>query len=165
MTLFDMTEEFSALLAGIEAEEPSLETLDAMAKIEANIKTKADGYCSLIRHYEAMFTANALEAERLAKRASDFKRKQEWLKFRLHDALVRLGELKIQTATNTITVCKNGGKTPIDIAVAAESLPEVFQSKTTVIKPNSEAIREALEQGHPVPGCSLKEHGTHLRIR
>jgi hypothetical protein len=168
VTLFDMTAEYQKALELMEAAEPGEVSADAAAylqDIEADIKAKADGYCSLIRHYEALFAANANEASRLTKRADEFGRKAKWLKQRLHDALIRLGEMKVQTPMNTITVCRNGGAPPLDITIPVEELPDTYRMTKTVISPNSEAIRADLEVGLHVPGCVLRERGTHLRLK
>jgi hypothetical protein len=167
VTLFDMTAEFRQLLDAIEGVEgePTPEVLADLERIEELIQDKADGYCSLIRHYEALFAANADEASRLTKRAEEFGRKAKWLKQRLHDALVRLGEMKVQTPMNTITVCRNGGAPPLDITIPVEELPEAYRVTKTVVSPNGEAIRADLEVGLHVPGCVLRERGTHLRLK
>jgi hypothetical protein len=164
MTLFDLTAEFQALLAKLDDAEPGDDGAVAeLERIEADIRNKADGYCSLIRHYEALANACYLEAARLETRGVAFERKSDWLRQRLHDALLRLGETKLQTPTNTVTVCRNGGRPPLEITVPVEELPEAYRVKETRYRPDK--ITKELEAGHHVPGCVLRERGTHLRMK
>ena len=167
MTLFDLTAEFQSLLHRLDEQDGDVppEVLADLERIESDIHNKADGYCSLIRHYEAMDAACANEANRLFQRAAAFNAKARWLKDRLHDAILRTGGRKLQTATNTITVCANGGAEPVSIDIEPEQLPEGYRIVKTLYKPDVDAIRDTLQAGHHVPGCSLKERGTHLRMK
>lgn len=167
MTLFDMTAEFRKLLDVLDEldGEPTPEVLADLECIEGDIRNKADGYCSLIRHYESLFTVNANEASRLAKRAEEFGRKARWLKQRLHDALTRLGLSKLSTATNTVSVCTNGGVIPLNITVAPQDLPPEYRREEVIVRANNDAIRADLEAGVHVVGCGLGERGTHLRLK
>lgn len=167
MTLFDMTAEFRQLLDVLDEcdGEPTPEALAELEAIEGDIKNKADGYCSLIRHYELIHDACAEEAYRIATRAEYARNKVNWLRQRLHDAVLRTGAKKIQTATNTISVCGNGGVTPIDITIDHADLPVEYRYSVTEWRAKSDAIRADLEAGLHVPGCVLKERGTHLRIK
>jgi hypothetical protein len=166
MTLFDLTAEFQALLARLDDAEPGDDGAVAeLERIEADIRNKADGYCSLIRHYQELAKACAHEAERLGDRACEFGAKAHWLKQRLHDALLRLGETRLQTPTNTVTVCRNGGAEPVRVDVPVGELPEPYRKLEYVFKPNVDAIRADLKAGLHVPGCRLEERGTHLRLK
>jgi hypothetical protein len=166
MTLFDLTAEFQALLARLDDAEPGDDGAVAeLERIEADIRNKADGYCSLIRHYQELAKACAHEAERLGDRACEFGAKAHWLKQRLHDALLRLGETKLQTPANTVTVCRNGGAEPVKVDVDPETLPDEYVYHEIKHKPDVDRIRADLKAGLHVPGCRLEERGTHLRLK
>ena len=44
-------------------------------------------------------------------------------------------------------------------------LPEEYQIKEVVVKPNMERIREDLDAGIPVQGVEYGERGSYLRIK
>lgn len=164
-SLFELTGEFLRLMNDLdEIEEgvPTESTLELLAQIEQDIKNKADGYCSLIRHYQSQATALDDEMARLAKRAASKTSKAKWLKDRLKAALEAIGESKIETTLNTIRIAKNGGSQPVKIEVSPEHLPE--QYRQVVYQPNKDLIREALQAGQSIPGCQLEQRGTHLRL-
>jgi hypothetical protein len=166
MTLFDLTAEFQAILHKLDdADAGDPEAVAELERIEADIRNKADGYCALIRHYEAAAKTCHEEADRIEYRADGFNSKATWLKQRLHDALLRLGETRLQTPTNTVTVCRNGGAEPVKVDVPVEELPGDYQKTEYVCRPDIDAIRNALRAGLHVPGCRLEERGTHLRMR
>lgn len=165
MTLYELSDEFQSILNNLEEDgEPTEAVLAQLAEVEEAIRTKADGYVALIRHHQDIATAISAEHKRLGKRLATFTNKANWLTQRLHDAMNRMGETKITTATNTIKIVKNGGIQSVRIDVSLHDLPEPYQIKETVIKANNEAIRTDLQLGKHIPGCELMERGTHLRI-
>lgn len=164
MNLFEMTNEYRHILNEIEECEgdPTESVIAMLEQLESDIGNKADGYCSLINHYQAYAKAAQEEAARIAKRSESFANRAKWLKDRLKAAMESLGETKIKTPYHSVTICKNGGAQPIKIEGQPENLPEEF--RMVVIKPNTDAIREALVAGQTVPGCQLEPRGNHLRI-
>ena len=47
----------------------------------------------------------------------------------------------------------------------ARLLPTQYRRTETVVKPETDMIRAALEKGEQVEGCSLKPRGTRLSIK
>jgi hypothetical protein len=74
------------------------------------------------------------------------------------------GRLKIDTERFKISVQRNGGKLPVAIDPTAMYLwdGEYIRVKR---EPDADTIRQALEAGKEVVGCSLMERGTSLRVR
>lgn len=168
MTLYDMAAEFRQVLDDLEQQEgaePTESTLALLAEIEADIKNKADGYCSLIKHYESVSKAINAEVERLQHRQCRNAARAEWLQGRLKLALEAIGEKKIETPLNTIAIVGNGGMKPVTVQCRPEDLPEPYRKTVTTIQPNKDAIRKALEAGQFIPGCLLLERGNRLTIK
>jgi hypothetical protein len=88
----------------------------------------------------------------------------ERLKERLKGAMEGTGRLKIDTERFKISVQRNGGKLPVAIDPTAMDL---WDGKFVRVKrePDADVIRQALEAGEEVVGCSLMERGTSLRVR
>lgn len=163
MTLYELSDEFQTILNNMDEEgEPAESVLAQLDQVESQIKDKADGYVSLIKYHESIDATINDEIDRLRKRAATFANRGKWLKQRLFDAMNRMGETKIATALNTIRISKNGGELPVDII--QEKLTKEYQTEKVVVSPNREAIIADLKAGKTVPGCVLKERGTHLRI-
>lgn len=128
---------------------------------------KIDSYCGLIQEMTARSKAREDEAKRLQRLSIvDFNAVKR-LKDRLK-AFLDLHEIKkLETACFKISVAKNGGVAPLVYPSDWEEYPELappeWQKRITTV--NLTALREAVEAGQEIPGCSLAERGTHLRIK
>lgn len=163
MTLHQLTDEFQIILNNLDEDgEPTESVVAQLQEVESMIKDKADGYVSLIKYHESYDGAIQEEIDRLRKRAASFSNKAKWLKQRLFDAMQRMGESKIVTTLHTIRISKNGGELPVEIN--PEQLTKKYQTEKLVVSPNREAILADLKAGKEVPGCMVKERGSHLRI-
>lgn len=161
-TLTQQLDEFERLVQLMSDEEVSDDDGRVIAElehIEANIKDKVDGYCDVIRKFKAYEYQASVEATRYANRAKMWEKKQKMLTERLKQALERIGEKRMVTPKNTITICANGGAQPVNIFgdVPAEYLKVVTQ-------PDRDLIRMALQHGDDLPFAKLGDRGTHLRI-
>jgi len=125
---------------------------------------KVDAYCALIREKELRVAARKEEAERLQMRARTEQRDIDWLKGTLKYVLQTRG-MKKAGNKRTATVCNNGGKTPLDLRVAPDQLPEDYRETVVSYKPNDAAIRTALDEGKELPFASYMDRGTHLRVK
>ncbi len=128
---------------------------------------KIDGYCLLIRQFEAASEARELEAKRLMALAGADGNNARRLKDRLKRFFDAQGIAKLETPRFKLSIQKNGGKAPLVVPQAWEqepaAAPEAYQRR--VIQLDKEAIREALEAGEQVDGCEIAPRGSHLRIR
>jgi len=162
VTLTQQLDEFERLMQLLSDEEIADDDGRVIAElehIEANIRDKVDGYCDVIRKFKAYSIEAGHEATRYANRAKMWEKKQKMLTERLKQALERIGEKKMITPRNTVSVCANGGLPPVNIFgdVPAEYLQVITQ-------PDKDLIRMALQHGDELPFASLGERGTHLRI-
>ena len=161
-SLMQLSEEYQELVelassADPEDEQAFLDTLDGMTGI---IENKMDGYGVVLTQMKA----------RIAMIDGEIKRLQAWKQTvenndkRMRDVLLlvmrdTLNQRKIQTDLHTFTICKNGGKQAVDIFA---EVPDSFQR--IIYEPDTDKIREALENGEDLPFARLRERGEHVRI-
>lgn len=172
-TLHHLTAELLGVLNLIDAEaeadgnngeiSPRLEKM--LQAIEAQLPTEIDGYVCVIRELLGYAEECREESNRLAVRAQAWENKATWLKSRILATMLAIGEKKIKTARNTVTVCNNGGKLPLHLPERIESVPEEYLTSRTIIEPDSEKIRRELEAGKDLEFARLGERGVHLRIK
>lgn len=169
--LFEITEECEALndmLAEIDGDISDPEVAEYVgqlfAEFDESFNGKVDNYVNLIREKQMIVACRKEEAERLLMRAKTEQRDIDWLKNTLKIAMQRLG-LKKAGMLRTASVCGNGGKTPLDLRVAAEDLPDRFRRKVVSFKVDEAAIREALDNGEELDFANYMERGTHLRVK
>ena len=122
------------------------ELLQERAATNEAMMEKLDNYCALIQSRLMWVAARRSEAERMAKLAESDTKVVDFLRSRLKSHLEAIGEKKLRTKRFNISVCANGGKTPLRFDdTTPELMPERFQRVT--VEPNREAIRSALDQG------------------
>lgn len=126
-------------------------------------RSKLDRYAALIREMEARSIGRKNEAKRLAELAQIDANAADRLKAKLLWFLNDRGQTKMETDRFRLTVCANGGKVPIQVLAEPAALPE--QYRVVDIRPNLDAIREALDAGKSLSFATLGSRGQHLRIR
>lgn len=171
-TLYEIREDLTALHDLLAEVGGDITESDAEAAIDAwlsetgeAVRVKLDGYAALLRELEARSEARRTEAARLlALAATDdnaAKRLEDRLLWFLRDQELQ----KVETARFRISVSRNGGKTPVTLAVAPDELPDAWRTQVTTYRAETDRIRAALERGESLPFASLGERGHHLRIR
>jgi Siphovirus Gp157 len=125
---------------------------------------KLDNYATLIAELEARAEIRKKEAKRLNDLAAADENRAKLLKDRLKLFFETHHLKKIETDRFRLSMVKHGGKTPLilDESVVASQLPERFQKVN--IKPDTEAIRQALEAGEELDFAKLGERGASIRI-
>ena len=170
-TLLDITadmESLDALLAeaGGEITPDTEAAIEAwFSEIETNLADKVDGYCRLISEIEARAEVRKAEAKRLAERAKVDENAAAALRERLRWTWEAKNLPKIQTPRYTVSLAKVGGKAKIDLRVGVEDLPSWAITTETIVKANTDAIRERLEAGETLDFASLMERGTRISIK
>jgi hypothetical protein len=169
-TLFDIGADMIALnnlldeLGGDVSGEGEAEEIDKwFAENAEALSEKGDGYGMLIKENAARAAVLKDEAKSLTEQAAAHEGRAGRLKDRLKYFMQEQGMKKLETKRCSFSVCANGGKTPLDIKVDGEDLPEEF--RMVVYQPLTETIREALERGDVLPFAELKERGFHLRVK
>jgi len=171
-SLLDITDDMRALdellieLDGDISDPAVMEVVDMwFAELDKNLLQKVDGYATYITELQWRAKARKEEADRLAGRARIDANNADYLKQRLHEALVSRGMTKLETARYKVTVCKNGGKQPLDIH-EPEAVPQNLKRHIPERwEPDADLIRDAIAQGLEVAGVTVEERGTHLRIK
>lgn len=178
MTIRQLPEEYLRLLHALEEvcedgelkEDASSYIQDQLAIIEQQLPAKIDGTLAVVNELER-FADNCIEeANRLMKRSERWANQSRWLKGAILQAMQKMNLPKIKTPTNTVAVVKNGGKVALQLPEHIEFIPPEYVLTRTVIEPDKEKIREALEKGTEElkaevgKFASLAERGVHLRI-
>lgn len=175
MTLFEIDQELTGLeqfltqLGGEITDDEAFEAaIDAeLARIKGNLADKLEGYCWLIKEFEARATARKAEAARLSQMAALDEKNVERLKSRLKVFFDAHQITKQETASFKIAIQKNGGAAPLTVPPEWESdpasAPEAYQRR--VIQLDKFTIRAGIEAGEVIEGCAIGERGAHLRIR
>jgi hypothetical protein len=174
-TLFEIGNDLAALYDQLEEAEgeitPELEAeMDALL---AQGEEKIDGYCALIKEFEAKAKIRAEESTRISKLAQSDAAVASRLKTRLHEFLTRSDTQKIETLRFKVRRQKNGGRVPVILdeyfASHPEELPERYRK--VVFTPDLEQIREDLldeaadaQHWGAQDVATLAEPGEHLRI-
>lgn len=166
MNIYDLTSEYINLLAMAEDPDVDIDELSsAMDKINGEIGDKADGYAFVVQRINSDIDSISAEIKRLQERKKAFEARAERIKETLMKSMNAIGRKKIQTATHTFTVAKNGGTIPVVISpfATANDVPDEFRSVKYDF--NKDAIREALEAGEILDFAKLGERGESLRIK
>jgi Gp157 protein len=126
---------------------------------------KADRYADFIAARSARAENLKAEAARLLALAQVEENKAKSAKTLLHLFMDFKGMSKWETPLHKFSVCKNGGKIPlqIDANVDPEKVAGRFQK--VVVTLDTDAVRSDLEAGLVIPFAKLGERGSHLRIR
>jgi len=139
------------------------------AGLEQEEGQKLDSYVGLIK--QLIYEGKACEDEYKLWHAKALARGRaiDALEDRLKLHLERTKRKSITTPGLTkISLCKNGGKRPVTIFADVPDESPYFKDyfvAETVISPNREKIRQALEAGVELPFAKLEEPGQHLRIK
>ena len=169
MNLYEITTEMQGILdamleGGIDSPEAMSALDEHLAGLDQALDQKAESYACLIRELESRADVRAAEAKRIRSLADIDRALAERLKERLKTAMEAVGRTRLDLPRFRLTVAGNGGKQPlsVDTAYCSQWEPPYI---TTIVEPNKEAIRIALENGAAIPGCALLPRGTSLRIK
>lgn len=163
MTLYELTDEFMALLEMMDDPDIDEQTIiDTMESVGGEIEDKADAYARIIRELEGRIGGIKAEVERLTNRRRTMEANIDRMKRTLQDAMILTGKTKFKTDLFSFAIQKNGGSLPIIIDVEPSELPD----ELCVIerKPDRKAIAEALDAGD-CEYAHYGERGESLRIR
>ena len=86
------------------------------------------------------------------------------LKEHLKQCMEVTGKTKFKTALYSFSIQKNGSVNPLKIDADVKDIPQEYLIPQPP-KPDTNAIRKALEEGEVLHFAHLEERGTSLRIR
>lgn len=138
------------------------DTLDA---VKGEYEIKLENLCKVIRNLEADKEAHKTEADRHDKIAKTIDNNIKRLKDSMFNSMKVTGTSKVKGELFTVSIQKNGGKVPLIQSPDMDIRKLPNQLVTIIEKPNTDAIRSALEGGNKVSGFSLGERGESLRIK
>lgn len=168
-TLFELSTELESLEAQLSELEDDAEQQELLIskylQTSADIRTKLDGYCSLIQGIEYRAEIRKAEAKRLSDRATVDSNLAKRLKAKLLWFLKENEIKKVETNHYQISRAKNGGKQPLIINedIPITSIDERFHKVS--IDFDKESIRLALENNEKLDFAYLAERQENIRIK
>ncbi len=164
MRLYEIAEEYAALLDMFDDEEVDEQTLrDTLEAINMEFEDKADNYAKIIQILTASAAVLKAEEERLYARRKRLENRSLWLKKELEANMRFVGKTKFRTDLFSFNIQKNGGLAPLVIDGAIDDIPGRFLIPQPPIV-NNDAVRKLLDEKQ-VEWAHLEPRGESLRIR
>ena len=163
--LFELTKDFLEAKEMLCDEEKDTETvLNTLDCIDCMIEEKADGYAKILQYIYGDISTVDNEIKRLTKIKKMLENRSKDLKEHLKQCMEVTGKTKFKTALYSFSIQKNGSVNPLKIDADVKDIPQEYLIPQPP-KPDTNAIRKALEEGEVLPFAHLEERGTSLRIR
>lgn len=158
MKLYDLTNEYLALLDAIDNDEiPEEAIADTLEAITGEIESKADSIASLLKNLDADILAIKAEESRLAERRKAKEKSYERIKEYLSSTLQLAGLDKIETARNKISFRKSESVEVDEDAFIIWAQKNRDDLLTYVApKVNKTEIKKALKNGEEIIGAELR---------
>lgn len=164
MTLYELTDEYAALVSQLELAEnddEAQEILDLMDALAEDITTKAEAYARVKQNLEAEAEATKMEAQRLTKRQKALENAAQRVKARMLEAMIRLDVKALPTSIGKWTVAKN----PASCTVLDDAeVPEEWHIPQPDKIDRAGIIRHYRETGELLPGVEITQ-STGIRFR
>lgn len=166
MKLYELTEQWAAVLALLEEDADPEAVRDTLEGIEGEIEDKADGYAKLIKQLEGEAEIIKAEKERLYQRETSLKNKAKDMKARLEEAMVQTGKKKFKTELFSFGIQKNAPSVAVEdetrlLEWVGRYKPDFIRTKKELDK---KAILDALKSGEEIKYARLQQSES-LRIR
>ena len=165
-SLFELSSNVAALEAALENEtDPAaLQALvDELVANREGLNQKVENYAGFIGELQAVADARAAEAKRVGELAKQAANKVARLKEALREGLLRVGARRVSTTRYDVRVQKAGGKAPL--VIDESRLTDEWVITKTVVEPDKEKIRAALEAGEVLDFAELRERADVLLIK
>lgn len=167
-TLYEIREDMAAIdsllmeMGGDVSDKDVEATIDKwFTEIEDDEANKVEGYCRVIRTYQARAQMCAEEMARLKKVASTCAAAAERLERRLIWFMKDRGKKQIAANTFDVRTRRNGGVQPMEV----DDGPVPTEYTTYNPQPDNALIRQALEDGVELDFARLRERGTRITIK
>lgn len=166
-TLYEVHNELVEVEQAAESDDPQQfqDAANRMLEVQAKVEDKLGRYVKVIREFEERAAARDREARRLRDAAVADNNIAQGLKDKLSEFLAQHEMKRVRTDVGTVTRAKNGGKQPVEVLVGEDQLPEEYARVIYDVKPDTDAMREALQSGQDLPFARLQERGHHVRIK
>lgn len=165
-SLFELSSNVAALEAALEneADPTALQALvDELVANKEGFQAKVENYAGYIGELQSVADARAVEAKRVGELAKQTANKVARLREALREALLRVGAKKVSTTRYEVAVRKAGGKAPL--VIDETRVTDEWTVTKTVVEPDKEKIRAALEAGEVLDFAELKERADVLVIK
>lgn len=165
-SLFELSHNLQALESLLEREDEAEAQEAIVAELAATrdgLESKVEAYAGFIGELEAIAAARSVEAKRVAQLAKTTANKAERLRQAVKEALQRIGTRKVSTVRYDVRLQRSGGKATLDIDESR--LPAEWAVTKTIVEPDKERIRAALEGGEVLDFAELKERSEILVIK
>ena len=164
-SLYEISAEMQELMDWLYDPDTDEEAItDTLEGLQFELEQKAEGYCKIIRQFEADAEMFKAEAQRLQHKQALAESNAKRMKEALKKAMISTGNEKgLEAGLFKLKIANNGGKRPLKITGL---VPDEF----ITMKPeaNNDAIREFLEgldENDVCPWAKLEDRGTHLTIK
>jgi len=136
------------------------EMVDALSKLDGSFRDKVENCAKVLAQLSASAEGCANEIARLTARKRSRENKAKWLKGYIQECMYAMGMNRIDGDIFRVSIQKN----PVSVLIEDEdAVPEEYYV-TPDPKISKTAIKESIDAGNEVPGCSLKQTES-LRVR
>lgn len=162
-TLYELTEDWMALLQLLEDGADPEVVEDTLAGIDCGIEMKADNYARIIRELESKIAGLKTEIDRMTARKKSMENNIGWLKRNLQDAMEMTGKTKFKTELFSFGIQANPASVVIDEQYI-ENIPAEYLIPQEP-KLDKKKLAEDLKAGVDLEGIAHLEQGRSLRIK
>lgn len=157
MKLYEITDIYNGVLAAIENEECTAESMEeALKTIEDDFENKADSIACMIKGLKANIAGIKAEEESLKKRRESAMNRAEWLSSYLSTEMQAAGFKKLETPRNKLSF-RPSVSVFIDDELELKAMHPELTNVKTVITPDKNAIKAELKKGVQINGAYLVE--------
>lgn len=164
-TLYELTSEMQELMDWMNDPEADIEAIaDTLEGMQFEFEKKAEGYCKVIRQFEADAQMYKAEAARFTQKQALAENNAKYLKEKLKNAMIATGnENGLDAGLFKLKIAGNGGKKPLKITgdVPTEFVKMVPQNDNDAIR----NFLESLDENDVCEWAKLEDRGTHLSIK
>ena len=164
-SLYEITTEMQELMDWLNDPETDEEAIaDTLEGLQFELEKKAEGYCKVIRQFEADAEMFKTEAQRFQQKQAIAENNAKRLKEALKKAMIATGNDKgLNAGLFKLKIAGNGGKRPLKITgIVPDEFVKMMPTNDT------DRIRDFLESLDENDSCAwakLEDRGTHLTIK
>lgn len=157
MKLYEINEEYAAIIAAVEEAEGELtpELEEALAANGDDFAAKIENYIKAVRNYEADADAFKAEAAAFKAKADRASRTADRLKETVSAAMLLRGIDKERFGNFTASF-RRSERVVVD-EDALEALPDDFKRVKTSVEPDKTALKTAIKAGMTIDGVTIME--------
>lgn len=161
-SLYEISAEMQELIDWMNDPETDQEAImDTLEGLQYELEQKAEGYCKVIRQFEADADMYKNEAARFSQKQFVAENNAKRLKEALKKAMVETGhEGGLNAGLFKLKIAGNGGKKPLKITGI---VPDEFIKMMP--QADNDAIRAYLDEHPECVWAHYEERGTHLSIK